>query len=111
MKSSAERRQKILEFVVTRRHTYLKDVCNEFGISFSTARRDVQILSCSYPIFTSQGGNGGIHTVSGYHIGMKYFTDEQTALLEKLSCSLVGEDLKTMEGIIKTFKRPDCDKR
>ena len=42
---------------------------------------------------------------------MKYFTDEQTVLLEKLSCSLVGEDLKTMEGIIKTFKKPDLDKR
>ena len=42
---------------------------------------------------------------------MKYFTEEQTALLERISESLVGEDLKMMEGIIKTFKRPDVDKR
>jgi len=111
MMCSAERRQQVLEFVVAKRHTFLKEICNEFGVSFSTARRDVQILSCSYPIYTSPGGDGGIYTVPGYRLGMKYFTEEQAALLEKLSESLVGEDLKTMDSIIKTFKRPDVDKQ
>lgn len=111
MKCSAERRQQVLEFVVAKRHTYLKDICNEFNISFSTARRDIQILSCSYPIYTIQGGDGGIFTVPGYRLGMKYLTDEQSALLEKISLDLVGDDLKTMNGILKEFKKTDPNRK
>ena len=111
MMCSAERRQQVLEFVVSKRHTFLKEISNEFGVSFSTARRDVQILSCSYPIYTSPGGDGGIYTVPGYRLGMKYLTEEQASLLEKISHNLVGEDLNTMNCILKTYKRPDHDSK
>ncbi len=44
--------------------------------------------------------------MTGYRLGMKYLTDEQCNLLEKLSESLVGEDLVLMKAILKTFRRP-----
>lgn len=106
-----ERRLAILEKMCVRRFDTIDNLANEFQVSRNTIKNDILILSCSYPIYTKQGNCGGVYIVEGYHFGMKYFTDEQTVLLEKLSCSLVEEDLKTMEGIIKTFKRPDCDKR
>jgi len=106
-----ERRLAILEKMCVRRFDTIDNLANEFQVSRNTMKNDILILSCSYPIYTKQGNCGGVYIVEGYYFGMKYFTDEQTALLEKISCSLVGEDLKTMEGIIKTFKRPDCDKR
>ena len=72
----------------------------------STMRRDILILSCSYPITTFQGGGGGIKIAEGYRLGMKYMTSKQKALLEILSESLSGEELVTMHSILKTFSNP-----
>ena len=63
------------------------------------------VLSCSYPIDTQQGGGGGIFIADGYRLGMKYLTEEQLTLLEKLSKMLCGEELTVMNSIIKTFRK------
>ena len=64
------------------------------------------VLSCSYPIETQQGGGGGIFIAEGYRLGMKYLTEEQASLLERISETLSGEDLLIVKSIIKTFRRP-----
>ena len=106
MKNTTERRQEILEFLCQVRHTNLISIMQRFGISRATAIRDIQLLSCSYPIFTTVGGGGGIHMSDGFRLGKKYLTDDQVALLDKLSYGLTGEELLTMEQILKTFKNP-----
>ena len=77
----------------------------EFNVSVSTIMRDVQELSRSHPIITKQGGGGGIEVMDGYHLGMRYMTSEQTALLEKLSDGLTGDELLVMQSILKTFSK------
>ena len=110
MKSTTERRQQVLEYLIQYRHTTLNDLCMEFNVSLSTIRRDVLILSCSYPITTVQGGGGGVKIADGYRLGMKYLSHSQVALLKKLSETLTGEDLITMQSILKVFVNPNMVK-
>ena len=106
MTSTTERRQLVLEYLLNHRFTTLSTLCMEFGVSMSTMRRDILILSFFYPITTFQGGGGGIKIAEGYRLGMKYMTSKQKALLERLSESLSGEELVTMHSILKTFSNP-----
>lgn len=106
MQSALERRQEILEVLCERRHDSVENLANEFGVGERTIRRDIEYLSLSYPIYTTQGKGGGIHVSDGYKFGKKYLTDKQSELLEKLAKGLTGEDLATMQAILKTFTEP-----
>ena len=106
MRGALERRQSILDYLLEVRKTTRAELSDRFGVSLRTIERDIIILSCSYPIITVQGGNGGIKIADGYYIGIRYLTVSQLALLERLSTSLTGEDLSLMREIIKTFRRP-----
>ena len=55
---------------------------------------------------TVKGGGGGVRVMDGYYIGMKYLNSGQAALLEKLSETLSGDELLTMQSILKTFSKP-----
>ena len=102
-----ERRLAIIEKLCIRRFDTVGNLANEFDVSRNTIKNDILVLSCSYPIYTTQGNGGGIHIEDGYRIGLKYLTEEQSSLLEKISLCLVGEDLKTMKEIIKSFSGQD----
>lgn len=106
MQTTTDRRQMILEHLLDNRHATRKELAEKFGVSTRTIERDVIVLSCSYPIDTQQGGGGGIFIAEGYRLGMKYLTEEQFLLLEKLSQNLSCDELNIMNGIIKTFKSP-----
>ena len=47
-----ERRQKILEILCLRRHETTENLAHEFNVSRGTIRRDITVLTCSYPIET-----------------------------------------------------------
>ena len=71
-----------------------------------TIERDLLVLSCSYPIYTVQGTGGGIFIDEDYRLGKKYMTDKETALLEKIASRLNGDELETMQAILKKFREP-----
>ena len=106
MKNTTERRQAILDYLLEHKKATRNILASRFNVSLRTIERDVLILSCSYPIDAVQGGGGGIYISDGFKLGMKYFTDEQAALLEKLSEGLTNEELVIMKSILKTFRRP-----
>ena len=110
MKDTAERRLLILERLCERRTDSISNLAVELCVSRRTMRYDIEALSCSYPIYTSKGRNGGVYVMDGYHIGMKYLTNDQCRLLERLSTTLTGEDLKLMQEILKTFRKPVLQK-
>lgn len=101
-----DRRMQILEALIGRKSDTMAHLAEEFGVSRMTIFRDIQVLSCSYPIITRVGGSGGVSLTDGYRLGMKYMTGSQTALLKRLSETLTGEDLLTMHSIIRTFSWP-----
>jgi predicted DNA-binding transcriptional regulator YafY len=103
MQATTERRQAILEAMCDRRHESVTNLAFEFGVTTRTIKTDLQILACSYPIYTTQGNGGGVHVVDGFYLGRKYLKPNQKALLELLAEGLAEEDAKTMGEILKTF--------
>ena len=107
MQSATERRQLMAEYISDHRHVQIQELMNEFHISDRTARRDVELLACSYPITSTAGRYGaGIHAMDGWYISRRYFHDDQEALLRKLLPGLQPEDQKTMERILTAFAKP-----
>lgn len=101
-----ERRMCLIETMCKRRYDTIDNLAFEFKVSRRTIRYDIEILSCSYPIYTTKGTGGGVHMMDGYRLGMKYFTDSQAELLERISKYLTGADLKTAQTMLATFSRP-----
>ena len=106
MQSTTERRQQILEYISDNRIVTLQNIMDEFGISRSTAIRDVQLLSCSHPIYTHQGGAGGVYAMEGWYLSRRYLQDDQEMLLRSILPGLQPKDKKTMEAILAAFAKP-----
>lgn len=80
MQATTERRQQMLEYISIHRHVQYQDLMEEFHISKKTAQRDVEILSCSYPIYTRTTCAGGIFAMEGWYASKSYLHDDQEAL-------------------------------
>lgn len=59
MTATTDRRMQILDILLERRDVKVDALMVELHVSRSTILRDVQVLSCSYPIFTAPGSSGG----------------------------------------------------
>ena len=107
MMKTAERRVALLSILCERRKETLDNLAFELQVSKATIKRDIVILSLSYPIYTTPGNGGGIQIVEGFRLGMKYRTDSQCELLERLLETQKGKDKEVLHSIIKTFKKPE----
>ena len=106
MRSALDRRQLILEALSDRRCETVERLAAEFGVSKRTIRYDIEILSCSAPIYTVQGGGGGIRVADGWYIGRRYLHNDQEELLRELMNGLQPEQQKTMQSILDSFAKP-----
>ena len=98
-----ERRQKILEALCLRRHDTYGNLAHEFNVSTGTIRRDIVVLTCSYPIETVQGGHGGVRVAEWFHLDRRMLNAEEIALLRRLEKSLDGHDREMLNRIIAVF--------
>ena len=97
---AVERRQQILELLCQRRKDTMQNLAAELGVSERTIRRDVEILTRSYPLETVCGRyGGGVRVADWYHLDRQRMSPRQTALLRRLAADLRGEDLEVMEQI------------
>ena len=86
-----ERRAAIFDALCIRRHDTVENLASEFGVSEKTIRRDIEELSCSYPIETVRGRyGGGVKVADWYHQNRKTLSPEQAELLKRLAPSLVS---------------------
>ena len=101
---AVERRQQILELLCQRRKDTMQNLAAELGVSERTIRRDVKILTRSYPLETVCGRyGGGVRVADWYHLDRQRMSPKQTALLRRLAADLRGEDLEVMEQILLKF--------
>jgi len=105
MQSTAERRMSLLETLCRRRHDSLENLAHEFRVSVRTIRYDIQVLSCSYPIYTATGKDGGVFIEKWFKYGMVYMTTEQVGLLKRLQKDLSEQDFKIMQSILNTYSK------
>ena len=105
MQSAIERRQRIVEILNERRSETAINLAYELGVNERTIRRDILVLSCSYPIDTKLGNGACIYVQDGFDLYERYLTAKQFELLERLKETLTGEEEKVMETILKSFGR------
>ena len=110
MRATNERRQAMIEFISVNRKTSLHELMTVFGISQKTVQRDLEILSCSYPVYTVQGKGGGIRVADGWYLSRSYLSDTQEAFLRDLMSGLQPQDRETMNAILAKFAKPNKEK-
>ena len=98
---AGERRQQILELLCRRRKDTMQNLASELE---RTIRRDVEILTRTYPLETICGRyGGGVRVADWYHLDRQRMSPRQTALLRRLAAGLRGEDLELMAQILLKF--------
>ena len=107
LKNTTERRQSIFNILYKRRKETIDNLAFEFNVNERTIRRDLEILSVSFQIYTTQGNGGGVFILDDYKLGMKYLTDKQLELLTRVSAELPDEkNREIIKSIITTYKNP-----
>lgn len=100
----AERRSAILDILFTQRYETMANLASALGVSKRTICRDIDTLSCSFPIITVRGRNvGGVKVESWFYPDRKTLAKPQEALLLRLREPLSGEDLVIMNSILVQF--------
>lgn len=99
-----ERRQKILEVLCLRRYDTAGNLAHEFNVCRATIHRDIEILTCSYPIETVQGGHGGVKVAEWFHLDRRALNSAEITFLRRLGESLDGHDLEMLNRIITQFR-------
>ena len=102
-----ERRQAIWHTLCRCRHITVAELAAEYQTSSATIRRDIAVLSMSYPIVTLRGNGGGIKLAEWYEPGMLQMTPAQMDLLLRVSKTLSGKDASIMRSIISQFSGPN----
>lgn len=99
-----ERRELLLESLLQRREDTIDNLASEFGVNERTIRRDIELLTSSYPLETIRGRyGGGVRVADWYRQGRRHLTSEQAALLGKLASTLQGEERAVMDSILAQF--------
>ena len=98
-----ERRQKILEVLCLRRQETTGNLAHEFSVSTGTIRRDIVVLTCSYPIETVKGSHGGVRVAEWFRLDRRTLNSAEITFLRRLGESLDGSDLEMLNRIVSTF--------
>ena len=115
---TAERRLEIMKLLCRRRHTTIRILSSELGVSTRTIQRDIEILSRTEPIYTQVGKyNGGIYIMDGYSMDRMYMTDTEIKVLQKLylaakesSFLLTNDEKQLLHHLILQYTKPNIKK-
>lgn len=103
MQSAVDRRQRIIEILNLRRTDKIENFAFEFHVCRRTIERDIEVLSCFYPIDTKKGTGGCVYVQDGFDLYKQYLSEKQTNVLEKLLSKTSGDDAATIQSILNTF--------
>lgn len=101
-----DRRHKMREYLSARRKATYQELADEYGITWRTAKRDIEILSLTVPLETIRGNGGGVKVLDGWHSNRLYMNSEQKMLLIELHEALTGKKREIMETILTDFILP-----
>ena len=99
----SERRRKIIEIISHRRYDTMRNLACEFGVSWQTIYRDMQVLAEEYPLIMTRGNGGGVALPKGYYVSQKYLTPKQEEAIRRNLDVVYPEDRATFESILSDF--------
>lgn len=88
--NTADRRIEIISILSVRHHTTAKELAAEFGVTIRTIHNDIQALSPGFPIYTKQGGDGGIFIREDYKPYSNTLTSIELNVLQELYSEAEG---------------------
>lgn len=101
----SERRTRIIDFLVMRKHSTYLELAVEFNVSVNTIGRDIDYLSAIAPIYTKQGNNGGVYIRPDYRSYAHYLTNREEDCLCRLMNKSNNEDKLILCEIITKFAK------
>lgn len=83
--NTADRRAEIINILLVRRRITAKELADEFNVTVRTIQNDIQALSLGFPIYTKQGGDGGIFVGENYKPYMNTLTPLELKVLGRVA--------------------------
>ena len=82
--NTADRRAEIVSILLVRRRITAEELADEFNVTVRTIQNDIQALSLGFPIYTKQGGDGGIFVGENYKPFMNTLTTLELKVLQEM---------------------------
>lgn len=101
----SERRRKIIEIISIRRYDTMRNLACEFGVSWQTIFRDMQVLAGECPLIITRGNGGGVALPKGYYVSRRYLTLKQEDAIRRNLDAVNQEDRAIFESILADFAR------
>ena len=92
--NTADRRAEIINILLVRRRITAKELADEFNVTVRTIQNDIQALSLGFPIYTKQGGDGGIFVGENYKPYMNTLTPLELKVLFQVICKYGPDKLE-----------------
>lgn len=112
MGTAEQRRDAILITLYRRQHETIANLAFEFGVSYSTIRRDIDILSFDAPLVMKSGRySGGVYIADFDRKDCPVTAEDELLVLHKLSvmaknesvCLLSDKETKALNSIIAKY--------
>ena len=100
---AAHRRMEILHTLCYRKFATARELSEEFQVSIRTIQNDILELSLDYPIYTKQGGSGGIFMSEHYKSYINTLTQEELHILCEMYAESVGRRKEILCRIIRKY--------
>ena len=105
--TASERRDEIMNVLVTRRHVTAAELADMFGVTERTIRSDMLALTGTYPIETVFGRYGGGYKLADwFRPSRRVLAPEQIDAVRKAAQFLEGPERQALLSILTQFTAP-----
>ena len=101
--NTTSRRMEIINILLVRRRTTARELAEEFGVTTRTIRNDIQALSPGFPVYTQQGGDGGIFIEEDYKPYINTLSYDELKTLRDIYGQAEGVQKKILLQIIHKY--------
>ena len=101
--NTTSRRMEIINILIVRRRTTARELAEEFGVTTRTIRNDIQALSPGFPVYTQQGGDGGIFIEEDYKPYINTLSYDELKTLRDIYGQAEGAQKKILLQIIHKY--------
>lgn len=106
----SERRIQIMTTLCRNRNMTIGNLAKLFEVGERTIRRDIEVLSLMYPIYTQNGRGGGVYVMDNYSIDRMYMSEEEIAVLKKVvnmpDSFLHENEISILTTMIREYTKP-----